>query len=479
MVAIFICAVAICCPNMTEASQIAENVTVVVNGEPHTVRAMNQDLQHNAYVSVRDLAMCLKGSSKEYKVSFETIGDEDFVVIEYGEYEPVGGENTPYDTESMDAVSWILNNTLNRYKVRINNQDCNIYGIKAKNAEGMSDFFMSTGELAIYLNIDMQYQDNQIYINPEQPHNLSFDELNSQGFFHMTNSCLVGDATTGEIYYSFEEDKPVSIASTTKLMTYYVIMDGVKNGEISLDDWVTFSREVARESRTENGVIVLNTGDSAPILEVMKAMLIRSSNECALALAEHLCGSSDEFVSRMNDKASALGLSDGAVFYNSNGLPLYQPDKVMSSKTQNRMSVKDMFILVSNLLSDYPEVTDITSIKMTHLDVLNVDLVNTNSLLFNLPEVVGLKTGTTTKAGSCLVAASKVMDADNNEHYIVTVEYGAENAQIQSYTSLVLMKCGLKYFEDIQYTNDTSEVSKLPEGPEELIKAVIRTAKKR
>lgn len=465
------------CPLNTSASQIAENLTVSINGKEYTVRAMNQDFICNAYLSLRDMAVALSGSEKAIDVSFTKIDDEDAVVIKYGNYSKVGGENVPFDEEAMQECDWIVKNSLKKTKLRINDQDCYFYGIFANNEEGNRDFYLSSGELSIMLDMETEYDNGKLYVYPEKPYQIDVEKLDSDGFFYMSDSCLVGDATTGEIYYSLEEDKAVSIASTTKLMTYFVLMDGVSAGEITLNDRVTFSKNAEQESQTENGVIPLTAGNSAPIDEVMKAMLIKSSNECALALAEHLCGSEEAFVDRMNNKAKELGLSESAHFYNPHGLPFYEKDQVMSAKLQNRLTANDMFILVSELLAIYPQVTDITSIKKVHLDTLNVDIVNTNSLLFNVKEAVGLKTGTTTKAGSCLVAASRVLGKDGTEHYIVTIEYGAESALIQSYTSLVLMKYGLNEFNNSEALSSLEE-KKIPGSAEELVRSVLNEAKK-
>lgn len=462
-------------PLPAKASQIAENQTVVVNGRSFVVRAMNDEYANNAYLSLRDLAVALQGTDKEYQIRFAKADGEDMVELSYGSYESVGGENTEYDEESMEKTGWLLKNSCKRTHMQIDGQDYYFFGIRSQNAEEHEDFFMSSGELALILNMEVYYENGDLIINPDRPCILDVQKMDEDGFFYMTDSCLVGDATTGEIYYALEADKVVSIASTTKLMTYFVVMDGVANGEITLQDMVTFSENAEKESKTSNGVIPLTAGSSAPIPEVMEAMLIKSSNECALALAEHLCGSEEAFVERMNAKAKQLGLSDNTHFYNPHGLPFYEKDRILSAKTQNRMTANDMFMLVSELLSVYPQITEITSIKTTHLETLKTEIKNTNTLLYNVPEAVGLKTGTTTKAGSCLVAASRVYDEDENEHYIVSIEYGAESAQIQSYTSLMLMRYGLQEFRG---TKPEPEQKPIPENAEDLMRTLLSTAKR-
>ena len=464
--------------NRSSATQIAENGKLRVDGTEYDIRIMNQEFDKNAYISLRDLARALNGTSKEISVNLTSVDGEDAVVIKSGSYGSVGGENVPYDEEEMAESDWVLKNSIKRYKVYINDRECRIYGIWTKNAEGNPDFFMSTGELAIFLDMDMEYDNGVINIDTSGNCYLDIDTLSSDGFFYMSDCVLVGDATTGEIYYSQDADAMVSIASTTKLMTYFVLMDAVTNGEVSLNDTVTFSENAERESLTENGVVRLTAGENAPIMDVIKAMLIKSSNECALAIAEHVAGSEEAFVERMNEKARALGLSDEVHFYNPHGLPHYDDNEVFSSKLQNRMSANDMFVLCTELLSVYPQITEITSIKKTSLSSLSTDIENTNLLLYNVPEVVGLKTGTTTKAGSCLVSAAEVTDDEGLTHYIVAIEYGAETQLTQSYASLVLIKYGMQEFYERLSGSSEDDKNKLPENAEELIRAVINTAKK-
>ena len=137
--------------------------------------------------------------------------------------------------------------------------------------------------------------------------------------------------------------------------------------------------------------------------DLLFGALLPSSNECALCLAETVAGSEETFVQRMNQKALDLGLSQ-TFFYNCHGLPSYTEDSI-PAKRQNRMSAEDMFRLVSYLLKVYPQITDITSLENATLQSLNLEVRNTNPLLHNLPEVTGLKTGTTNKAGACLVTS--------------------------------------------------------------------------
>ncbi|MBR6391248.1 MAG: D-alanyl-D-alanine carboxypeptidase, partial [Lachnospiraceae bacterium] len=255
-------------------------------------------------------------------------------------------------------------------------------------------------------------------------------------------SALVGDATTGEIYAGFSENVPVSVASTTKLMNLLCVMDAVSSGEISLSDRTYASLKASLLSMTGDGVIPMEPGDGFTVEELIYGMMLPSSNECSLMLAEHIAGTEDEYVKRMNDKAVEIGLSDATIFYNCHGLPIYS-DNIVTSKLQNQMSASDMFSLVSYLLAVYPQVTDITSTREYRIESAGLTVKNLNPMLYNLPEAVGMKTGTTYMAGYSLVSAVRVKDAAGTEHIVTAVEYGAEDVVTRNTVSELMLRFGM------------------------------------
>ena len=192
-----------------------------------------------------------------------------------------------------------------------------------------------------------------------------------------------------------------------------------------------------------DGMINLQSGTEVTLTELLCGMLLRSSNECALALAIHTAGSEEAFVERMNRKARVLNLSDGAVFYNCHGLPVYT-DNLAATKIQNRMSAADMFRLVAYMLRAYPDLTRITSMKSVYLESLDITVSNSNTLLYNLPNTVGLKTGTTNMSGACLVTAMEALDAEGRTHMLVSIEFGAEDSVARNTLSEELLRYGMQ-----------------------------------
>lgn len=329
------------------------------------------------------------------------------------------------------------------------------------------------------VNITVPASDS-LLIHTQDPFRVSPAALEQAGYFYGVNSVLVGDATTGELYYGYQSEAPYPIASTSKLMTCLLVMDAISAGQITLEEQVVVSDAAQMLSASADGVIPLEAGEQITVRELLLGALLPSSNECALCLAESVAGSEEAFVGMMNQKALDLGLSQ-AIFFNCHGLPSYTEEPV-PAKRQNRMSAEDMFRLVSYLMKVYPQVTDITSRKEATLESLDLEVRNTNPLLHNLPGVTGLKTGTTNKAGACLVT-SLAADDGIMEHDLVVIVLGAEDSIERGRVSGLLARYALQAFYE---GADQSEAgispllpANLPTQAEAAVDLILRTAKGR
>ncbi len=463
------------------ASQTKETVKVSINGNESSIRVLNHDYDKNMYISMNDMSDLLKDTDKAFIVEWTSKDGQTCVVLKPGKSEDETDTDKKEEEEASqeDGEDDKVNYTRKRMLINIGGNDYSFYAIPVSEKD-YKDCYVNLGEFALAMNMDISCYNNSVYINTKGEFDFSKYDLLNSGLPYMADSCLVGDATTGNVYYSQNADEVVTIASTTKLMTYLIIKDAMAAGKISENDTVTFSQKASELSKTSNGVVRVEAGQTANIMDVISAMLICSSNECSLALAEHLCKSEESFVDLMNQKAVALGLSRDALFYNPHGLPVYDED-VLTIKRQNHLTANDMFMLSAHILDKYPEITQITSIKKTKLASLNnFEAVNTNVLLYNVPGTVGLKTGTTDKAQSCLVSAYEAYDTAGEPHYIVTIVYGAENTQTQSYTSMVLMRYGIQKFNvsELGIVPDNGGSKEVPQNLEGLIGAVINTARR-
>jgi D-alanyl-D-alanine carboxypeptidase len=462
------------------------NLTVNVDGSNFNVKYIDMYYDNNAYVSLRDMATALAGTGAKFDVLIE----KDGIRFTTGaDYNPVGGEGTKFSVLTRDPSSEEYVRKRNYFN--LNGSTKHYYTFIYKDEElDVYDCFMYLSDLALILNVNMYYSGKVLCIDTSSPLNIDPRAMEDTGYFLATNSVLVGDATNGEIYYSYRGDASVPMASTTKLMSYIVAMDAVSSGEITLEDTVTTSENVQKLSHSIDKSFYIKEGTQVKVWELIYAMLLPSNNECTLALAEYVAGSEEAFVKRMNNKAAAIGLSDGTKFFTCNGLPVYT-EEVFEGKVQNQITANDMFKLVCYLLSVYPQVTEITSTTGKTLPSFNRNVYNTNPMLYNIPGCVGLKTGTTNKAGCCLVSAVEV-NGGNGIHTIVCIELGAEDIITRNNVSQTMLTYGKSVYKNggassipeyIPSEENTANdlyipvTGETPENADELARLVVWTAR--
>lgn len=440
------------------------------SGAFYPVKTLDYDYDHNTYFSLRDIAMILRDTDKRFSLD---IAKSAVSLNLGGAYSPVGTENVPWEDRENPDVS------LRRNECNVNGQTVFYYTLITKLPSGHYDCFMMAADLAMILDADIAVPAaGSLQINTQEAFRISPDDLEQAGYFYGVNSVLAGDATTGEIYYQYQSDTPYSIASTTKLMTCLLAMEAISAGQISPEEQVAISDAVQLLSASDDGVIPLEAGEQITVQDLLVGALLPSSNECALCLAERIAGSEEAFVQRMNQKAQDLGLSQ-AVFYNSHGLPCYTEDQI-PSKIQNHMSAGDMFRLVSYLLKVYPRITDITSMEEATLSYHDIAVRNSNPLLYNMPEVTGLKTGTTNNAGACLVT-SLAADNGTEEHDLVVIVLGTEDSIERGRVSGLLARYALQTFQTGGEEPEEGTVARaplhLPTHAEAAVDWILRTAK--
>ena len=219
------------------------------------------------------------------------------------------------------------------------------------------------------------------------------------------NSILV-DQKTGRVITEKDPDKQVPLASISKVMTFYVAQDAIKNGEVKKDDIVTIDKKMLKVS---GSTMHLKEGEKVKFNELLKGLMIVSANDGAVAIASHVCkGDVDAFVERMNAKAKELGMKN-TYFINPNGLPIYDWTKKDGDPKQNHSTARDIATMTKNLLDDYEKETmAITDCKLDHDHSRDFNYYNTNPLLHMHSNVDGLKTGYTDLAGYCLVFTDKM-----------------------------------------------------------------------
>ena len=210
-------------------------------------------------------------------------------------------------------------------------------------------------------------------------------------------SAVLMDVTTGTVLYEHNSHEALAPASVTKVMTMLLIMEAVDSGKIALTDTVTASEAAAAKGGSQ---IYLKAGETMSVSDMLKSIAVSSANDCACAMAEHICGSESAFVEAMNRRAKELGMQD-THFVNCTGL-----DDDDSAKL-HRTSAYDIALMSRELLKNHPDIKKYTTIWMDTVRNGAFGLSNTNKLIRFYPGATGLKTGYTAGAGYCLSASAQ------------------------------------------------------------------------
>ena len=209
-------------------------------------------------------------------------------------------------------------------------------------------------------------------------------------------SALLMDVTTGTVLYAKNEHEKLHPASVTKVMTMLLIMEAIDGGSLRWEDRVTASANAAAKGGSQ---IYLKENETMSVEEMVKSIAVSSANDCACAMAEHLAGSEEAFVEKMNARAAQLGMDD-THFVNCTGL-----DDSPEAK-EHLTSAHDIALMSRQLLKFHPEIKRFTTIWMDTVRGGAFGLSNTNKLVRFYDGATGLKTGFTAAAGYCLSASA-------------------------------------------------------------------------
>lgn len=213
-------------------------------------------------------------------------------------------------------------------------------------------------------------------------------------------SGVLMEAQTGTVIYQKDSDTRRSPASITKIMTLILIFDALEKGNLKLDDIVTTS---AYAKSMGGSQVFLEEGETQTVETLIKCIVIASGNDASVAMAEHICGSEQEFVRHMNERAAELGMKN-THFEDCCGL---------TDSSNHYATARDIAIMSRELITKYPKILEYSSIWMeniTHVTkqgTKEFGLTNTNKLIRSYDGCVGLKTGSTSLAKYCLSAVAK------------------------------------------------------------------------
>ena len=272
-------------------------------------------------------------------------------------------------------------------------------------------------------------------------------------------SAVLMEASTGKVVFEKDKDTARPPASVTKIMTMLLIFDALADGRLQPEDEVTVSEYAASMGGSQ---VYLEAGEVQTVDTMLKCIAVASANDACVAMAEEICGSEEEFVTRMNERAAGLGM-EHTHFVNCNGL----------DAEGHLTSAHDIALMSRELITKYPQVHDYSMIWMeniTHRTAKGESefgLSNTNKLVRQYEYTTGLKTGSTGDAKFCVSAT-----AEKNGIELIAVIMGADSSKERFADAVKLLNYG---FGKCQlYTDDrTDGIRSVPveNGVQESVKA--------
>jgi len=254
-------------------------------------------------------------------------------------------------------------------------------------------------------------------------------------------SLLLFEPASGQILYHHNADRLIYPASLTKLMTAYLTFEAIKQGHLSLQSKLIISDYAREQPPTRVG---MKKGIEVSIDFAVRALIIRSANDFAVALAETISGSEAVFIERMNETARRLGMLH-TNFVNPHGLP----------NASQVTTARDLAMLTSTIIREYPQYADVFSNEEVRFR--NLTLHSHNSLLHTYQGADGMKTGFT-----CASGYNIIVSATRNGHRLVVVVIGALTSYERTRHATSLLNKGFKILEGTSKPEAKTSLASLP-----------------
>ena len=262
-------------------------------------------------------------------------------------------------------------------------------------------------------------------------------------------SAILIEASSGKILYEKNSDEKRHPASVTKVMTLLLVFEAIDSGKINMTDEVSVSENAASMGGSQ---IFLEVGEIMSVEDMIKSVTVCSANDAAVALAEHIAGSEEEFVALMNKRAEELGMKN-THFENTNGLD--------DTTDTHLTSARDIAIMSRELLK-HEKIFDYTTIWQDTVREGRFTLTNTNKLIRFYKGANGLKTGFTSKSGYCISASAK-----RDGMQLIAVIMGAESSDSRNVSAKKLFDYGFANYAYIEYPASECENIKIVGGVNE------------
>jgi D-alanyl-D-alanine carboxypeptidase (penicillin-binding protein 5/6) len=237
------------------------------------------------------------------------------------------------------------------------------------------------------------------------------------------------DALSGQILFEQNPNARIPPASFGKILTLYLALDAIRAGQLKMDDMVTVSEKAWR---MQGSKMFIKVGERVKVEDLLKGVAISSGNDACIALAEHIAGSEEVFVSKMNEKAGLIGMKDSQ-FKNSHGMPA----------EGQYTTAMDMALLARRYIQDHPEALVYHSTP--EYEYNKIRQYNRNTLLQKNIGVDGLKTGHVEEAGFHLLATAK-----RDGQRMIAVVMGCDKMRKRAQEAQTLLEHGFKNFSTVE-----------------------------
>ena len=259
----------------------------------------------------------------------------------------------------------------------------------------------------------------------------------AEAFSTSAKQVLLVDYETGETLFEKNADELMSPASMSKIMTVYLAFEALKKGHLKLEDTIAVSEKAWRKGGSR---MFLNLDSQVSVADIIRGIIVQSGNDAAIALAEHLEGSEEEFSEIMTLKAKELGL-DNSTFKNATGWP--DPD--------HRMTARDLSKLAMLTIRNFPDSYSIYS--ETDFVHNKIKQRNRNPLLYKGMGSDGLKTGHTKAAGYGLTAS-----VERSGRRLILVINGLKSARKRTIESQRIIEWGFRTYTNYKLFSPSNPV---------------------
>ena len=261
-------------------------------------------------------------------------------------------------------------------------------------------------------------------------------------------SYLLLDLSSNQTLAERNADAPSDPASLTKLMSAYVVFTAIREKKLALEQKLSVSKRAWDERKGGASLMFIDTTMTPTVDELLRGEIVASGNDAAVALAEGVAGTIDQFVAMMNRQAQAWGMKN-TVFKNVTGL----------TEAGHKSTARELALVATRIIRDFPEFYAYYAIKEYKYN--NITQPNRNLLLRRDPSVDGMKTGYTEAAGYCLIASAQ-RDFPNGKRRLLSVVLNTTSMAARADESQKLLNWGYQAFDAIRLFEDGKPMATVP-----------------